>query len=167
MQPIRLRHPPHQYHIPTPKQHLKHLRALWLPSINRFMLEQKVPPRTQRQTRNSRIGAQKSLVIGMVGYAVGSGGVVVDEAKVVGAACGFFGDFAEDFETLRKRTGWNGGVFWFATDLCACCCVDWSSFFVEAGRGVETENGGETGSYDICGYGTAVDGVADSVEGQA
>lgn len=49
------------------------------------MFQKEVSTGTERERRDGWEGAEEALVVAVVGYAVGAGGVVVYKAEVVGA----------------------------------------------------------------------------------
>lgn len=78
----------------------------------------------------------------MVGDAVGARGVVVHEAEVERAACRLLRRQPQGVKALRDWSRWMLEVSLVSLYLGARCGVDGSAFFVEAGGGVETEDGG-------------------------
>lgn len=90
MLPYRLRMPSHQHQISTSQRQLDRfdlaslaLRGSHTSRSAGLAPQVKVTPRTQRQRRNSRIRSKEAFIIAVVGNTIGTGGIVVDQTKVV------------------------------------------------------------------------------------
>ena len=99
----------------------------------------------------------------MVGYAVCTVGVVVDEAEIVTRSGEDFGKFAQIIKAVGDGAGSAGFItlwgYWFA-----CLAVNECAIVEEGGRGINSKNRRETRSIYMS-FGTiALDGVLYSVE---
>ena len=74
------------------------------------MLHAEVPNRAEGERGDCGVGAEESLVVAVVGYAVRAVGVVVDEAEVVGSAGEYFGELAQMVEAVGDGAGGAGLV---------------------------------------------------------
>lgn len=146
MQPVRLRLPAHQQHIAACQRQFHHTGAqrrwLAMARLERLVLHAEIPLCPEGETGNGGQGTKETLIVAVVGDAVGARGVVVHEAEVELAACCLLCGQPQDTEALRDWSRWVLEVSLISLDLGARCSVDGSAVFVEAGGGVETEDGG-------------------------
>lgn len=109
------------------------------------------------------VGAEKALIVAVIGYAVCAIGVVVDEAEIVGCSGEDFGELAQMIEAVGY---WAGGAGFVAVwKYCfGCLAVNEGAIWDECGRGVDAKYSRKTWSVYMS-FGTiALDGVLHPVE---
>lgn len=130
------------------------------------MFHEEITLGAEREGGDGRARAEEALVVAVVGYAVGAGGVVVDEAEVV---CGVRQDFCDPVqlvEAVGQRARVAGWVFVRGYGLGGRCFEEISRGR-EAGGLVDAEDGCVAWSVDLCFCASSLDFVLYSVEKQA
>lgn len=127
------------------------------------MFHAKVSRCAEGERGDRGVGTEEALIVAMVGYAVGTVGVVVDEAEIVGRSGEDLGELAKMIKAVGYGARSAGFVsiwrYWFGR-----LAVNEGAIWGERGRGINAKHRRKTRSIYM-GVGTiALDSVLHSVE---